>query len=69
MRHRWPAGIEVGHLLITREGLPDKTIPLYTETAVAKAGFLPRLEVAAWTLVNDLLGPDFSRLAGAEAVE
>ena len=48
------AGTEVGQLLITREGLPDTTIPLYTESAVEKASFLPRLEVAAWALAGDV---------------
>lgn len=49
------AGAEVGQLLITRDGLPDKTIPLYAEAAVEKAGFLPRLEAAARLLVAEVL--------------
>ena len=48
-------GAELGRLVIERDGLPEKTVPLYSETSVARAGFRPRLETAARVLLAELL--------------
>ena len=52
------AGVEAGKLLIKRIGLPDHEISLVTAQPVEKAGFRPRLELAARLLIEDLLGND-----------
>lgn len=55
------AGQEVGALHISLDGLPDTVIPLLTDSAVAKGGFVPRLKTAAEIL--------FARLMAATGAE
>lgn len=50
------AGQQVGELVVTLEGLPEKRFPLVTESAVARGGFQTRLRVAAEVLW-DKFGP------------
>ncbi len=45
------AGDELGALLITREGLPDITVPLIAETDVGRGGFQTRLSTTARVLL------------------
>lgn len=49
-------GTEVAVLTIHVPGLPDATVPLVTETAVARGGFLTRLTTAAEVLRARYLG-------------
>lgn len=49
-------GTEVAVLTIHVPGLPDATVPLVTETAVARGGFLTRLTTAAAVLRARYLG-------------
>jgi D-alanyl-D-alanine carboxypeptidase (penicillin-binding protein 5/6) len=51
------AGAPAGTLTITRPGLAPVEVPLVTASAVAKAGFLPRLRVAAGVLIGRWFGP------------
>ncbi|MGB3279001.1 MAG: D-alanyl-D-alanine carboxypeptidase family protein, partial [Pseudorhodobacter sp.] len=44
------AGTEVGELVITVPDLPERRIPLITETAVAQGGFMQRVQQAAMVL-------------------
>jgi D-alanyl-D-alanine carboxypeptidase (penicillin-binding protein 5/6) len=44
------AGTEVGELVITVPDLPERRIPLITETAVAQGGFMQRVQQAATVL-------------------
>lgn len=44
-------GEEVGTLVISMAGMPDSEVPLVAERAVAKGGFMPRMRVAAGTLL------------------
>jgi D-alanyl-D-alanine carboxypeptidase (penicillin-binding protein 5/6) len=46
------AGQEIGHLVITREGLPEVRVPLVAETAVAEGGFLVRVQTALSVLID-----------------
>lgn len=46
------AGDELGSLLITREGLPDVTVPLIAEADVARGGFQTRLSTTARVLLT-----------------
>lgn len=48
-------GQELGQMIISRSGLPDMTIPLFAETSVEKAGFLPRLQAAASKVIGMIL--------------
>ncbi len=45
------AGEEIGRLVISMAGLPDSEVPLVASETVAKGGFLPRMRLAAGTLV------------------
>lgn len=49
-------GQQVAELVITREGLPDAHMPLVSDRAVSKGGFLPRLRTAAQVLYLRLAG-------------
>ena len=49
------AGTEVGSLTLMPEGLPPLTVPLVTETAVGKAGFLERAMTSALRLKSRYL--------------
>lgn len=40
-------GQRIGEMLIRRDGMSDTIVPLFAETAVAKAGFVPRFKAAA----------------------
>ena len=46
------AGDELGQLLITRENMPDVTIPLIAETDVPRGGFQTRMGTTARVLLN-----------------
>ncbi|WP_323008178.1 D-alanyl-D-alanine carboxypeptidase family protein [Pseudorhodobacter sp.] len=48
------AGAEVGHLVITVQGLPERRIPLLTEMAVEPGGVMQRLQQAALVLYTRL---------------
>jgi serine-type D-Ala-D-Ala carboxypeptidase (penicillin-binding protein 5/6) len=41
------AGQQLAEMLIRRDGMSDTLVPLFAETAVDKAGFLPRFKAAA----------------------
>lgn len=60
-------GDEVGTLVISVEGLPDTDVPLIADQAVARGGFVPRLQVAATALASDLLGDRLATITGAMA--
>ena len=49
------AGQQVGELRISLEGLPDAIVPLLTDSAVARGGFMPRMKTAAMVLYNRFL--------------
>mgnify|MGYP002630300614 CR=1 FL=1 len=49
-------GAEVGSLVISVPGLPERRVPLLTETAVAPAGFMQRMQKAAGVLQKRFLG-------------
>jgi serine-type D-Ala-D-Ala carboxypeptidase (penicillin-binding protein 5/6) len=40
-------GQQLAEMMIRRDGMSDTTVPLFAETAVGKAGFLPRVKAAA----------------------
>lgn len=46
------AGDELGALIITRDGLPDITVPLIAEADVARGGFGARMSITARVLLN-----------------
>jgi D-alanyl-D-alanine carboxypeptidase (penicillin-binding protein 5/6) len=50
------AGAKVADLVISVPDLPDHTIPLVTQNAVAAAGFLQRLSKAAEVLMSRMVG-------------
>jgi D-alanyl-D-alanine carboxypeptidase (penicillin-binding protein 5/6) len=49
------AGVEVGELVITVPDLPERRIPLMTESAVAQGGFMQRVQKAAMVLQKRFL--------------
>lgn len=49
-------GQELGRMVITRDGLPEISVPLYAEAAVGKAGFVPRLQAAAGKVIGMIQG-------------
>ncbi len=57
-------GQELGQMVVSRDGLPDVTVPLYAEAAVAGASFWPRFQVAGSKVLSMALG---SGESGAEA--
>jgi len=50
------AGQELGELVIPLEDLPETRVPLVADRAVARGGFLPRLQTAAEVLLTRLVG-------------
>jgi serine-type D-Ala-D-Ala carboxypeptidase (penicillin-binding protein 5/6) len=48
------AGTQVGELVVTIPDLPENRIPLFTESAVAKGGFVQRVSKAATMLIGRL---------------
>lgn len=48
------AGQEVAHLVITREGLPEVSVPLLAETAVSQGGFGVKLTAAVSVLLGKM---------------
>jgi D-alanyl-D-alanine carboxypeptidase (penicillin-binding protein 5/6) len=49
------AGVEAGELVITVPDLPERRIPLMTESAVAQGGFMQRVQKAAMVLQKRFL--------------
>jgi D-alanyl-D-alanine carboxypeptidase (penicillin-binding protein 5/6) len=47
-------GDEMGKLLVTREGLPDVTVPLVASASVASGGFMVKVTAAAMHLLERL---------------
>ncbi len=50
------AGQEVARMVISRDGLPDMEVPLFTANAVGPAGFMPRLQAAFGRVMALVLG-------------
>lgn len=49
-------GQELGQMVISRDGLPDLSVPLYAEASVGKAGFMPRFQAAAFKVLAMIQG-------------
>lgn len=50
-------GQEVARMTLHRDGLPDATIPLFSDRDVARGGFLPRVRTAAEILFTRYIAP------------
>ncbi|MCI2399248.1 D-alanyl-D-alanine carboxypeptidase family protein [Aliiroseovarius subalbicans] len=51
-------GQELAQMVITRKALPEVTVPLYAETGVGAAGFMPRFRAAATKVLGMVQGGD-----------
>ena len=49
-------GQELGELVIALDGIPEMRVPLVSDRAVARGGFLPRLRTATQVLIGKLAG-------------
>lgn len=50
------AGQELGELVITLDGLPERRVTLVADRDVARGGFMPRVKTAAKVLIGKLAG-------------
>jgi D-alanyl-D-alanine carboxypeptidase (penicillin-binding protein 5/6) len=48
------AGEQLGELVITLEGMPEKRIPLVADRDVAVGGFMPRMRTAAAVIMGKI---------------
>ncbi len=62
------AGEEIGTLVISMAGLPDRKVPLVAARAIPKGGFVPRMKLAATTLLTQAVARATQETGSAEAV-
>ncbi len=48
------AGEQLGELVITLEGMPEKRVPLVADRSVARGGFMPRMRTAAQVILGKI---------------